>query len=120
MYFFKGFPRERAFTRVPGNFTTKLPKGRKRNPNKTTKMKTLSKTLSVLAISGAFAGAAFAGPGDAYAPYGTLPAKKDNATQIALFRSGGVNSAEKNANFKEVTLFVNPKTHTPVVVKVAR
>lgn len=83
-------------------------------------MKTLTKTLSVLAISGAFAGAAFAGPGDAHAPFGTLPAKKDNATQIALFRSGAVNSAQKNANLKEVRLFVNPKTHTPVVVKVAR
>lgn len=92
----------------------------KRNPNEKNTMKTLTKTLSVLAISGAFAGAALAGPGDAYAPYGTLPAKKDSATQIALFRSGGVNSAEKNANLKEVTLFVNPKTHTPVVVKVAR
>lgn len=83
-------------------------------------MKTLTKTFSVLAISSAFAGAAFAGPGGAYASYGTLPTTTDNATQIALFRSGGVNSVEENANHKELKLCVNPKTHTPVVVKVAR
>jgi hypothetical protein len=83
-------------------------------------MKTITKTLSVLAISGVFAGAALAGPGAAYAAFGTPVSKKENATQIALFRSSGVTSAEKSSNLKEVTLFANPKTHTPVVVKVAR
>ncbi|MBN8710215.1 MAG: hypothetical protein BGO12_19920 [Verrucomicrobia bacterium 61-8] len=83
-------------------------------------MKTLTKTLSILAVSGVFAGAAFAGPGDAYAAFGTPVSQKGNAVQIALYRSGAVKPAEKNANLKEVKLFVNPKTHTPVIVKVAR
>lgn len=83
-------------------------------------MKTLIKTLSVLAIGGAFAGAAFAGPGDAHPSFAYQPVKKANAVQIALFRSGEVTATKQSANVKTVRLpNANPKTHAPVAVKVA-
>jgi hypothetical protein len=82
-------------------------------------MKTL-KTLSVLAIAGAFAGAAFAGPGDAHPAFAYQPVKKAKAVQIALYRAGEVTAAKQSANVKTVRLpNVNPKTHTPLTVKVA-
>lgn len=102
----------------------KQPKGSKRETKieKSNTMKTL-KTLSVLAIAGAFAGAAFAGPGDAhpsFASRGWQQAKKAQATQIALYRAGEVTATKKSANVKTVRLpNVNPKTHTPLTVKVA-
>jgi len=86
-------------------------------------MKTLIKTLSVLAIGGAFAGAAFAGPGDAHPSFayqGVNNARKAKAVQIALYRAGEVTATKQSANVKTVRLpNVNPKTHTPLTVKVA-
>lgn len=82
-------------------------------------MKSITRILSVVAIGGAFAGAAFAGPGDAHAAFGAPVVKKDNAVQIALFRSGAGNAAEKAPNVKTVALpGVNPKTNVSLHVKV--
>lgn len=86
-------------------------------------MKTLLKTFSVLVIGGAFTGAALAGPGDAhpsFASRGWQQAKKAQATQIALYRAGEVTPAKKHSvNVKKVRLYnVNPKTHTPLTIKV--
>lgn len=80
-------------------------------------MKTLTKTLSALALTATLTSAAFAGPGDAYAAFGTSVSKKEKAVQIALFRS---NSAEKTSNVKTVVLpNPNPKIQAPLVIRVS-
>jgi len=50
------------------------------------------KILSALALGGLLVGTAVAGPGDAYAAYGTLN-KTSNPVSIALYRSNDSTSA---------------------------
>jgi hypothetical protein len=74
------------------------------------------KTLITLAIGGLFAGAAFAGPNDAYAGpiAGRAPINPKYVT-IALFRPG-----VKSATAEKKILFFNANPKMPGVVEVAR
>jgi len=78
-------------------------------------MKPLVKSLSILAISGIFAGAALGGPGDAYAGYPAASfakARAESKTEhvtIALFRPGVTLVGAKDKAEKTLIPSGNPK-----------
>ncbi len=58
-------------------------------------MKSLTKSLAVLAIAGGiFAGSAIAGPGDAHPSFAYQPSKKTESVQVALFRAPASNETK--------------------------
>jgi hypothetical protein len=77
------------------------------NPNK---MNALTKSLSVLAIGGIFAGTSFAGPNDAYAgPVAGRTPINPNYVTIALFRTGVTSAGAKVKAEKPLIPSANPK-----------
>lgn len=75
------------------------------------------KSLSVVALGGLFAGTAVAGPGDAYASFGSQPTQKTGAVQVALFRP----SAKSQANVEtKVVPSANPKNGAVTTIQVTR
>lgn len=81
-------------------------------------MKSLIKTLSILAIGGLVAGTAVAGPGDAHPSFAYLPAKavkKTETVTIALFRAP---VGEKAAVATKLLPSANPKIQGARTVQV--
>jgi hypothetical protein len=84
-------------------------------------MKTLIKTLSILAIGGLVAGSAMAGPQSLNPKFGGSAAlalqkkAKAESVQIALFRAS---SGEKAVVVTKQLPSANPKTHTTRTIQV--
>lgn len=78
-------------------------------------MKTLIKSLAVLAIGGLVAGSAVAGPGDAHPSFAYQPVKKAESVQIALFRAPAAKETKVEA---KLLPSVNPKIQTARTVQV--
>ncbi|OJU98646.1 MAG: hypothetical protein BGO12_19885 [Verrucomicrobia bacterium 61-8] len=79
-------------------------------------MKSLVKTLSILAVGGLAAGTAVAGPGDAHPSFAYQPFKKTESVQIALFRAGSGASTETKT--MKTVPNANPKVHQARTVQV--
>jgi len=95
----------------------KLARRFEKKTRKTKNMNPLIKTLSAVALGGLFAGTAIAGPGDAYASFGTQPTKNNGAVQVALFRP----SAKNQANVEtKIIPSANPKNGAVTTIQVTR
>lgn len=78
-------------------------------------MKTLLKTLGILALGGLIAGTAVAGPGDAHPAFAYQPVKKAETVQIALFRT----TADKQTTVETRSIpSANPKIQAARTVQV--
>lgn len=79
----------------PGEFFQNSPDGSEIQTERSNNMKSLIKSLAVLAIGGGiFAGSAVAGPGDAHPSFAYQPFKKAEPVQIALFRAPAGNATK--------------------------
>ncbi len=78
-------------------------------------MKSLIKSLAVLAIGGIFAGTAVAGPGDAHPSFAYQPVKKTEPVQIALFRAPAGNETKVELKQRSAA---NPKVQQAPTVQV--
>jgi len=128
---FEGFTFQPFGTSLVKCFPFHQPSQKRKTTTENLKMNPLIKTTVVVTIIGSFAGTAFAGPGDAYAPFGNrIAANKTESVGIALLRTQGQTShcpstskcpSASGCSMKTKMVVIpsaNPKTHTSRAVQV--